>query len=425
MPSLIYKLLADDLAQNLDRFIDLVAERTMAELPELTDDAERMAFARTGARALMTDFIATLDLGVVEAGFHAPAAAIAMAQRFAQEGIPIDALLRAYRLGQELVFERGARLAEQIPEVDQRSPAVAEMGALSFRYMDGVMSDMSRAYETERERAFSGRDARRLALIRDLLAGVTVDPGEAERVLGHRVDGHHQAVVAWSTGREGAGDVLTSAAHDVAEVLGAELGDGLDGGLGDGLRAMQGEARSLVVADPSGDVTVWIKPAAGADDRSRLEQEAAKLREQQIQVAIGQPGRGLRGLATTKRQADLARSVAQLHPNNPITHYTDVALAAVLLRDDDTARSFAAEELGRLAHTTHAAAVLRTTLTAFYAAGQDQSRTARELGLHRNTIANRLRRAEDLLGHRTDERVRETEAALVIVEALPGERVGR
>lgn len=399
MQSSIYSLLADDLTQNLDRFINLLADRTIAELPELSDDAERYAFARTGARSLLTDFIAALELGVVDAQFHAPAAAIALAQRFARDGVPIAVMLRAYRLGQELVFERAARLAEQIPEVDQRSGAIAALGALSFRYMDGVMSDVSEHYDAERERAFRGRDARRVALVRDLLAGMAVDPSEAERVLGYRVDGDHQAVVAWGTGAVGASEALAAAALDVAAAI--------------------GEGRSLTVGDPSGDVTVWIKPAPG--HASRVEREAAKLRGVAIQVAIGEPGRGLRGLAATKRQADLARGVAELRPENLITRYADVALATVLLRDDDVARSFAAEELGRLARDTRAAAVLRVTLAVYYAAGQDQSRTARELKLHRNTIANRLRRAEELLGHATDQRVRETEAALVIAAALPTE----
>ncbi len=105
-----------------------------------------------------------------------------------------------------------------------------------------------------------------------------------------------------------------------------------------------------------------------------------------------------------------------------LVQYADVALATVLLRERDVARSFAQEELGRLAHGTRDAAQLRATLAAFYGASQDQSRTARELGLRRNMIANRLRRAEEFLGHGIGERVRETEAELVITDALPDDR---
>jgi DNA-binding PucR family transcriptional regulator len=95
-----------------------------------------------------------------------------------------------------------------------------------------------------------------------------------------------------------------------------------------------------------------------------------------------------------------------------------VALATVLLRDRDAARAFAADELGGLAAPTRAAAELRETLSAYFANGHDQSRTADVLGVHRNTIAKRLRRAEATLGRPITSRPRELEAALTIAEVL-------
>jgi DNA-binding PucR family transcriptional regulator len=105
-----------------------------------------------------------------------------------------------------------------------------------------------------------------------------------------------------------------------------------------------------------------------------------------------------------------------------VTFYDDVALAAVLLRDRDTARAFAAEELGGLAARTRAAAELRNTLSAYFAHAHDQSRTAEALGVHRNTVAKRLRRAEATLNRPITSRLRELEAALLITAVLsPGE----
>jgi DNA-binding PucR family transcriptional regulator len=91
------------------------------------------------------------------------------------------------------------------------------------------------------------------------------------------------------------------------------------------------------------------------------------------------------------------------------------------VRDRDAARMFAAEELGPVAAPTPAAAELRRTLTAFFAAGHDQSRAARDLGVHRNTVAKRLRRAEGLIGHTLEARVRELDTALAIAEVLAEE----
>ncbi len=440
MNTSIYSLLADDLTQNLDHFIDLLAERTMAELPELTDDAERYAFARNGARSLMTDFIAVLELGALDARYHAPAAAIALAQRFARDGVPIAVMLRAYRLGQELVFERAVHASERIAQAEERAQAIAALGALSFRYMDGVMSDVSLRYDAEREKAFRGRDARRHALVRELLSGAVVDPQDAESVLGYRVDGTHRAVVAWSGGRA-SGDSDGGRTGEIpsdddspkdgppairsSSIRSSAISTEQLTTAATQIAAAIGEGRALTIGDTAGDVTVWIKPAPGGDAPDKLARVAENLRKQSIQAAIGEPGRGLHGLAGTKRQADLARAVAELRPESTITHYSDVALATVLLRDEDVAREFAEEQLGRLSHGTRATAVLRETLAAYYAAGQDQSRTARMLKVHRNTIANRLRRTEDLLEHRVDERVRETEAALAIADTLPVERTRR
>lgn len=93
----------------------------------------------------------------------------------------------------------------------------------------------------------------------------------------------------------------------------------------------------------------------------------------------------------------------------------------MLLRDREAARTFAAEELGELAAPTRAAAELRETLSGFFANGHDQSGTAEGLGVHRNTIAKRLRRAEALLGRPITSRPRDLEAALLIVEVdAPG-----
>jgi DNA-binding PucR family transcriptional regulator len=137
-----------------------------------------------------------------------------------------------------------------------------------------------------------------------------------------------------------------------------------------------------------------------------------------MRAAIGRPASGVEGFVSTKRQADLARSVAAGHDGPVVTFYDDVALAAVLLRDRDTALAFSLEELGGLAVRTRAAAELRRTMSAFFAHGHDQSRTADVLGVHRNTVAKRLRRAEAMLGRPLMARPRELEAALLIAEVV-------
>ena len=308
--------------------------------------------------------------------------------------MPIAAILRSYRLGQEVLFARAAELALEGSSADESVRALARIGALSFRFSDGAMSDVAHEYETQRELFIRGTLAQRASTLQALLAGRSVDVAAAERTLGHRLDGSHLAIVAWSTDPALEGEAIATAARDLVRAL--------------------GQGRPLVVTDTAGEATIWTTPAApppGSD--------LAALLPPGIRAAIGRPASGVDGFAATKRQADLARSVAASHDGPALTYYDDVALAAVLLRDRDAARHFAAEELGELAAPTRAAAEQRETLSTFFAGGHDQMRTADALDVHRNTIAKRLRRAEATLGRPITSRLRELEAALLIAEVLP------
>jgi DNA-binding PucR family transcriptional regulator len=53
-------------------------------------------------------------------------------------------------------------------------------------------------------------------------------------------------------------------------------------------------------------------------------------------------------------------------------------------------------------------------VAAFLQEGRSRTRTARRLGLHTNTIAYRLARAAELLGHGLDERAAEVQVALAL-----------
>ena len=49
--------------------------------------------------------------------YHAPAAALAFGRHLAREGVQLASILRAYRLGQEVLFARAAELALENPEL--------------------------------------------------------------------------------------------------------------------------------------------------------------------------------------------------------------------------------------------------------------------------------------------------------------------
>jgi DNA-binding PucR family transcriptional regulator len=84
----------------------------------------------------------------------------------------------------------------------------------------------------------------------------------------------------------------------------------------------------------------------------------------------------------------------------------------MLTQNPEEARRFVARELGDLAAEDKAVARLRDTLRVFLEEGGSFQATALRLGVHKNTVAYRVRRAEELLGRRVRERRLELETAL-------------
>ena len=56
------------------------------------------------------------------------------------------------------------------------------------------------------------------------------------------------------------------------------------------------------------------------------------------------------------------------------------------------------------------------TLRIFFEEGQSYARTARRVGVHENTVAYRVRRAEAMLGHPVTSRQLELQVALALMK---------
>jgi DNA-binding PucR family transcriptional regulator len=79
-----------------------------------------------------------------------------------------------------------------------------------------------------------------------------------------------------------------------------------------------------------------------------------------------------------------------------VTSYARVELVSLLASDLPRARVFVAGQLGQLATTGGTAERLRETVLAFLVSGGSPSRVAEELFVHKNTVAERIKRAEEL-----------------------------
>jgi DNA-binding PucR family transcriptional regulator len=137
-------------------------------------------------------------------------------------------------------------------------------------------------------------------------------------------------------------------------------------------------------------------------------------------VAFGKPGEGVVGFRSTYEEAKQAARIAALvgDAKPSVTSYARVELVSLLASDVPRARAFVASQLGPLAVTGGTAERLRETVLAFLVSGGSPTRVAEELFVHKNTVTERIKRAEEMLGRGVNESPVELEAALTLAAGL-------
>ncbi|MGW6901572.1 PucR family transcriptional regulator [Streptomyces sp. NPDC054919] len=149
-----------------------------------------------------------------------------------------------------------------------------------------------------------------------------------------------------------------------------------------------------------------------------LEAIRKTLDEFGVQAAIGNPHVGLPGFRRTYLQANQTEGLRTvLHDAQSVLCCRDLALEVVLLQDPSNAAAFAIEELGQLAETSSRAETIRKTLYVLLSSGS-RTATASELGVHENTVRQRLHFVMEVLGPDYSNRRSELLAALKICRAL-------
>lgn len=370
--------LADDPVSR-ERLTTEVTDAIHAELGELASDSELTAATRESVE----DNIALF--GAVVGGDRDPreaeprAAARGFVRVLVQRGVGADALAEAYRVAHG-VFWR-AFVAELHGRLDGAALAEAleDSSAVMFTFIDTLTLRVRRLHAEERERWVRSPGAMRAEVVRSLLDGLPVDPSDAARRLGYSLDRTHTGFVLW-----GPPDVGTR----TLEAAAARVASG-----------------ATPLLHPVGRaVAAWVA-------RSALDPAAPP---DGVRVAVGSPAHGPGGFRRTHLEALHARRVAQLQGERaaPVTHHADVAVAALASGDLEAARHLVAEHLGPLAREP----VLAGTLQVFLESGSGVRAAAGALGVHENTVANRLARAEALMGRPVAGRIT---AVLLALALLP------
>jgi DNA-binding PucR family transcriptional regulator len=152
---------------------------------------------------------------------------------------------------------------------------------------------------------------------------------------------------------------------------------------------------------------VWLGRPGGFGTE-HLERLRGALAETGLTVAVGEPGQGLAGLRRTRQHAlDAARVQRALGVDGRRRVWArEVRLETLLLASKERAVEFLTDELGPLNASDPFTRRLRETLLAWLTMGS-YGGAAALLGVHENTVRNRLRAAQDILGvsltaHRTE-----------------------
>ena len=403
------ELLADvaaSLRPQLSTLSAALTQEMVGEVPGLAEGLLEELLAASVTANVRTA-LDVFEQGLERASIEAPPAAVEYAHRLAQRGVPISALLRAYRLGQAGFQQRMIRaVSERTRDPDTLVQASLLVSTVVFTYVDRISELVVSAYQGERDRWLRNRGAVRSARVMAVLAGGQVDLDEADRALGYRLRPTHRAVVAWLEDESPQPDRLNHLERVVARLAEHYRADGAP----------------LVIAPDDATLWAWLPVPDGAGASS---DDADLSGEERIWAAVGDPASGVEGFRLSHRQARQAQALAlAADPSRRmrVTEFDRAGLVALMCGDLDAVRAWVVRALGALAVDDEPSARLRKTVRAFLAAGGSYTAAAQELILHKNTVMYRIRRAEEVRGRPLADGRLEVEVALLVADLL-GARV--
>jgi DNA-binding PucR family transcriptional regulator len=312
-----------------------------------------------------------------------------------RRGLPLAVVLRSYRLGHAWLWEVWTEaLQKRVEDSGELAAGQDESSTFMFAYVDRISGALVEEFGTERERMLRSADQLRAETVRMILGDGPIDTEAASRRLGYELGRHHVAMRVSSGASEVEG--LTRAVGEAAATL------------------TSGEP--LVIASGAARYDVWC----GAFDPPATKPLESYEPPPRVLVAFGKSGRGVAGFRSSHVEAIQAARVGALvgDAKLSVTSYARIELVSLLASDLPRARAFVATQLGPLAVTGGTAERLRETVLAFLISGGSPTRVAERLFVHKNTVVERIKRAEEMLGRGVNESPVELEAALTLVSSL-------
>ena len=394
--------IAEHQLDRLDELVPMLQAAVVRAAPALGEDPTLYSESLASTRANCLRF---LQLMVSHPGEPVPGdpppESVDIARSVMRRGAETEIVVLTYRAGQNAFWDSWLNAAaELVADRDELVEVLRLSSVLIFEYIDGVLARVLARAEEEREELLRGGLARRAETVRMILDDVPIDEQQAAERLGYRFSQTHTCVVLWSEEvvEQGA---LDRAAHTLARAVGAH--------------------GPLVLPATVAAVWAWIG-TAGEPDLAKVRAAMTNV-DPAIRAAVGPSCSGLVGFRRSHHGAVDTHGLvagAGASAGERLTTYLDVEVTALVAHDAGRMTDFVRTTLGPLSGTDASAARLRETLHVYLREGENAPRTAERLYAHRNTVLQRIARAEELLGYPIADRRLELALALEVCHRLGG-----
>lgn len=384
---------------------DRMTARILADVTELRGDVELERALSASVEGNVETVLQAMAFAVDPAGVEAPLAALAYPRLLAQRGLPVTALVRAYRLGQASMVQQmyTAVRAADLP-VERMLEAQEWITDWSFSYSDTVIETVITSYQLERDRWMQGRSSARVARVRELLASeAESDVDAASLAIGYPLRRRHLALIA----------AVPDDGHDASDQV-----DRLEAFVRS-LAADAGVAEApLFIAADHRTAWGWL-PLAARQTVDGVRAALGAPSEETPRVAFGAVRPGLDGFRRSHAEAEALRRAIG---DTPVLFAEDpcVMLTALVRNDPDEAVAWAADVLGDLAGESESDARLRATLAVYLRHDGGYKAAAAELNMHPNSVKYRVQRALERRGRPIGADRLDVEVALLVRD--PGGR---
>jgi hypothetical protein len=353
--------------------------------------AERTLLSHEQLRTAVHDNLCTLLTALKNGG--APTnmdAPRATGRLKAEHGVPLAAVLHAFRLGGRFIWDRLLTMARDEDSATWLLHRASDIWVIVDEYSSAAAEAYHITMEEQARRDASARSVMLTTLL-DGTAGNSSSAWEVMRVL--RLD------------RQGPFLVVC-----------AEINDGADP-----LSAVEGQLRTV------GINSEWIHRAGSLLGLLALPNEHMAVAVEERLGGIALSRVGISRSFTSPLDAPNARREAQLAaqclpPGAPGTHvYGSSPIALLAAASPDVASEVAHTVFGPLLALPAAErAVLLDTLDIWFAVGGSTAQAAEHLHCHRNTVLYRLKRITELTGRRTSD----ADSSAELYVALQAARLG-